>query len=69
MLGNVFRYTPEGTRFAVTLVHQADLVALVVEDACPGIANVEHAKTLATGNVSPALIMATLLRDLGAHLS
>ncbi|MEU0879311.1 HAMP domain-containing sensor histidine kinase [Lentzea sp. NPDC005914] len=43
LLGNVFRYTPEGTRFAVTLVHQADLVALVVEDAGPGIANVEHA--------------------------
>ncbi|SDH05058.1 Signal transduction histidine kinase [Lentzea fradiae] len=37
LLGNVFRYTPEGTRFAVTLVHQADLVALVVEDAGPGI--------------------------------
>lgn len=43
LLGNVFRYTPEGTRFAVTLVHQADLVALVVEDAGPGIANAEHA--------------------------
>ncbi len=43
LLGNVFRYTPEGTRFAVTLVHQADLVALVVEDAGPGIANTEHA--------------------------
>jgi signal transduction histidine kinase len=43
LLGNVFRYTPEGTRFAVTLVHQADLVALVVEDAGPGITDVEHA--------------------------
>lgn len=43
LLGNVFRYTPEGTRFAVTLVHQADLVALVVEDAGPGIANAERA--------------------------
>jgi hypothetical protein len=37
--------------------------------ASRAIANVEHAKTLATGNVSPALITATLLRDLGAHLS
>ncbi|HEX8866527.1 MAG TPA: HAMP domain-containing sensor histidine kinase [Lentzea sp.] len=43
LLGNVFRYTPEGTRFAVTLVHQADLVALVVEDAGPGIADAERA--------------------------
>jgi DNA polymerase-3 subunit delta' len=37
--------------------------------ASRAIANVEQAKTLATGNVSPALITATLLRDLGAHLS
>ncbi|MFI6095462.1 ATP-binding protein [Lentzea sp. NPDC051213] len=43
LLGNVFRYTPEGTRFAVTLVHQADLVALVVEDGGPGIADAERA--------------------------
>ncbi|NKE55679.1 HAMP domain-containing protein [Lentzea sp. PSKA42] len=43
LLGNVFRYTPEGTRFAVTLVHQADLVALVVEDAGSGIADTERA--------------------------
>ncbi|MDT7787577.1 MAG: hypothetical protein QOF58_5996 [Pseudonocardiales bacterium] len=43
LLGNVFRYTPEGTRFAVTLVHQADLVALVVEDAGPGIEDVDRA--------------------------
>ncbi|GHH31069.1 two-component sensor histidine kinase [Lentzea cavernae] len=43
LLGNVFRYTREGTRFAVTLVHQADLVALVVEDAGPGIADTERA--------------------------
>ncbi|MGW6447646.1 ATP-binding protein [Lentzea sp. NPDC055074] len=43
LLGNVFRYTQEGTRFAVTLVHQADLVALVVEDAGPGIADTERA--------------------------
>jgi DNA polymerase-3 subunit delta' len=37
--------------------------------ASRAIANVEQAKTLAAGNVSPALITATLLRDLGAHLS
>ncbi|WP_325511977.1 ATP-binding protein [Lentzea sp.] len=43
LLGNVFRYTPEGTRFAVTLVHQADLVVLVVDDAGPGIADRERA--------------------------
>ncbi|GLZ33817.1 two-component sensor histidine kinase [Lentzea sp. NBRC 105346] len=43
LLGNVFRHTPEGTRFAVTLFHQADMVALVVEDAGPGIENSEVA--------------------------
>lgn len=43
LLGNVFRYTPEGTRFGVSLVHQADLVALVVEDAGPGIADAGRA--------------------------
>ncbi|WP_053738114.1 HAMP domain-containing sensor histidine kinase [Nocardia sp. NRRL S-836] len=43
LLGNVFRHTPEGTRFGVTLVHQADLVALVVEDAGPGIQDTERA--------------------------
>ncbi|MFD4641889.1 ATP-binding protein [Lentzea sp. NPDC058436] len=43
LLGNVFHYTREGTRFAVTLVHQADLVALVVEDAGPGIADFRRA--------------------------
>jgi DNA polymerase-3 subunit delta' len=37
--------------------------------ASRAIASVEQAKTLAAGNVSPALITATLLRDLGAHLS
>jgi len=37
--------------------------------ASRAIANVEQAKTLAAGNVSPALITATLLRDLGAYLS
>jgi DNA polymerase III subunit delta' len=37
--------------------------------ASRAIVNVEQAKTLAAGNVSPALITATLLRDLGAHLT
>lgn len=63
LLGNVFRYTPEGTRFAVTLVHQADLVALVVEDAGPGIADTERAVRRAPaagappawGSTSPAV--------------
>ncbi|WP_199443176.1 HAMP domain-containing sensor histidine kinase [Umezawaea beigongshangensis] len=39
LLGNVFRYTPEGTRFAVSLFHQAERVTIVVEDAGPGIAD------------------------------
>ncbi|MGZ3144162.1 ATP-binding protein [Lentzea chajnantorensis] len=43
VLGNVFRHTREGTRFGVALVHQADLVALVVEDAGPGIRDTGHA--------------------------
>jgi DNA polymerase-3 subunit delta' len=37
--------------------------------ASRAIANIEQAKTLAAGNVSPALITAILLRDLGAHLT
>jgi DNA polymerase-3 subunit delta' len=37
--------------------------------ASRAIACVEHAKTLAAGNVSPALIAATLLRDLTSALS
>jgi signal transduction histidine kinase len=37
LLGNVFRYTPEGTEFVVTL-HRGDGVVLVfVADAGPGI--------------------------------
>ena len=37
--------------------------------ASRAIARVEHAKTLAAGNVSPALIAATLLRDLTSALA
>jgi hypothetical protein len=37
--------------------------------ASRAIASVEQAKTLAAGNVSPALVAATLLRDLTSTLS
>jgi signal transduction histidine kinase len=44
MLGNVFRHTPEGTPFAVTLhVGAGDTVILLVADGGPGIADPETA--------------------------
>ncbi|GGP64683.1 HAMP domain-containing sensor histidine kinase [Saccharothrix coeruleofusca] len=43
VLGNVFRHTPEGTGFVVALFHQADRVIVVIEDAGPGIADLEAA--------------------------
>jgi signal transduction histidine kinase len=39
LLGNVFRYTPAGTAFAVTVVRHAGWVSLVVDDAGPGVAD------------------------------
>jgi signal transduction histidine kinase len=39
LLGNVFRYTPDGTAFAVTVVRHAGWVSLVVDDAGPGVAD------------------------------
>jgi signal transduction histidine kinase len=39
MVGNVFRYTPVGTRFAVALRLANGSPCLIVEDAGPGIAN------------------------------
>ncbi|WP_067599257.1 sensor histidine kinase [Nocardiopsis listeri] len=36
LVGNVFRYTPTGSPFAVTLVGHAGWVSLLVEDAGPG---------------------------------
>lgn len=39
LLGNVFRYTPAGRPFAVTVVEHAGWVTLVVEDGGPGIAD------------------------------
>lgn len=43
VLGNVFRHTPEGTGFVVALFHQPDRVVVVVEDAGPGIEDLEAA--------------------------
>jgi signal transduction histidine kinase len=39
LLGNVFRYTPAGTAFAVTVVRHAGWVSLVVDDAGLGVAD------------------------------
>jgi signal transduction histidine kinase len=39
LLGNVFRYTPAGTAFAVTVVCHAGWVSLVVDDAGLGVAD------------------------------
>jgi signal transduction histidine kinase len=39
LLGNVFRYTPDGTAFAVAVVRHAGWVSLVVDDAGHGVAD------------------------------
>ncbi|GAA4636050.1 hypothetical protein GCM10023196_084200 [Actinoallomurus vinaceus] len=43
LLGNVFRHTPEGTAFAVTLHAGAGLVGILVADAGPGITDPDAA--------------------------
>jgi signal transduction histidine kinase len=43
VLGNVFRHTPEGVGFVVALFHQAERVVIVIEDAGPGIHDLEAA--------------------------
>ncbi|MBB5956928.1 signal transduction histidine kinase [Saccharothrix tamanrassetensis] len=43
VLGNIFRHTPEGVGFVVALFHQPDRVVIVIEDAGPGIADLEAA--------------------------
>jgi signal transduction histidine kinase len=43
VLGNVFRHTPEGVGFVVALFHQPERVVVVIEDAGPGIADLEAA--------------------------
>ncbi|MFI9005629.1 ATP-binding protein [Actinosynnema sp. NPDC053489] len=43
VLGNVFRHTPEGVGFVVALFHRTDRVVVVVEDAGPGIDDLEAA--------------------------
>jgi signal transduction histidine kinase len=39
LLGNVFRYTPDGTGFAVAVVRHAGWISLVVDDAGSGVAD------------------------------
>ncbi|MER5268630.1 HAMP domain-containing sensor histidine kinase [Actinosynnema sp. NPDC002837] len=43
VLGNVFRHTPEGAGFVVALFHQPERVVIVIEDAGPGIDDLEAA--------------------------
>jgi signal transduction histidine kinase len=43
VLGNVFRYTPQGTAFEVAVSRRDGYVAVRVDDAGPGIANPEGA--------------------------
>ncbi|WP_433500031.1 HAMP domain-containing sensor histidine kinase [Sphaerimonospora sp. CA-214678] len=43
LLGNVFRHTPQGTAFRVTLRRRADMVDILVSDAGPGIDDPEGA--------------------------
>ncbi len=43
VLGNVFRHTPEGVGFVVALFHQPERVVIVIEDAGPGIEDLEAA--------------------------
>jgi len=43
LLGNVFRYTPQGTRFEVAVSRRKGYVAVRVEDAGPGIADPQRA--------------------------
>ncbi|MBW4721295.1 sensor histidine kinase [Saccharothrix obliqua] len=43
VLGNVFRHTPEGVGFAVALFHRPGYVVIVIEDAGPGIEDLESA--------------------------
>ncbi|MEV4613562.1 HAMP domain-containing sensor histidine kinase [Kitasatospora sp. NPDC049258] len=43
LVGNVFRHTPQGTAFGVSVLRTAQSVVLVVEDAGPGIADPDGA--------------------------
>jgi signal transduction histidine kinase len=43
LLGNVFRYTPQGTPFEVSVARRDGYVAVRVDDAGPGIANPDQA--------------------------
>ncbi|MGE5827450.1 MAG: sensor histidine kinase [Micromonosporaceae bacterium] len=43
LLGNVFRYTPQGTPFEVSVARRDGYVAVRVDDAGPGIADPDHA--------------------------
>ena len=43
VIGNVFRYTPQGTAFEVAVTRRDGYVAIRVDDAGPGIANPDRA--------------------------
>jgi signal transduction histidine kinase len=43
VIGNVFRYTPQGTAFEVAVTRRDGYVAIRIDDAGPGIANPDRA--------------------------
>lgn len=43
VIGNVFRYTPQGTAFEVAVSRRDGYVAIRIDDAGPGIANPDRA--------------------------
>lgn len=45
LIGNVFRHTPQGTRFVVRVERRDRHVRLTVDDAGPGVADPEAALT------------------------
>jgi signal transduction histidine kinase len=50
LLGNVFRHTPDGTGFAVSVFRHAGWISLVVDDAGPGVADPAAAQSRGVSN-------------------
>lgn len=55
LIGNVFRHTPPGTPFGVSVVRTAQAVELVVEDAGPGIPEPDRALSRGSSTGSSGL--------------